>query len=94
MLEGIICRYRYGIAWRDLPEVFGPWQAMGTWRHRLAAEGAWGTIVSVLIAHADAEGLDDWSVPVNSTIARAYQRVTNTTRLTWPLSHSSSTGIR
>jgi transposase len=29
MLEGIIYRYRCGIAWRDLPEVFGPWQADG-----------------------------------------------------------------
>ena len=25
MVEGIIYRYRTGIAWRDLPEVFGPW---------------------------------------------------------------------
>ena len=26
VIEGIIYRYRCGIAWRDLPEVFGPWQ--------------------------------------------------------------------
>jgi transposase len=25
MVEGIIYRCRCGIAWRDLPEVFGPW---------------------------------------------------------------------
>ncbi len=25
MVEGIIYRYRCGIAWRDLPKVFGPW---------------------------------------------------------------------
>lgn len=26
MVEGIIYRYRCGIAWRDLPKVFGQWQ--------------------------------------------------------------------
>ncbi|GAA5168995.1 MULTISPECIES: transposase [Amycolatopsis] len=26
MVEGIIYRYRCGIAWRDVPPVFGPWQ--------------------------------------------------------------------
>lgn len=28
MLEGIIYRFRCGIAWRDLPESFGPWQTV------------------------------------------------------------------
>lgn len=60
-------RYRCGIAWRDLPEVFGPWQTVWTWHHRLAAGGTWDTIVSTLIAQADAEGLVDWSVSVDST---------------------------
>ncbi|MGO2069702.1 IS5 family transposase [Glutamicibacter arilaitensis] len=82
MVEGIIYRHRCGIAWRDLPEVFGPWQTVWTWHHRLAAEGVWDTIVSALIAQADAEGLVDWSVSVDSTIARAHQHATNTTRLT------------
>jgi transposase len=26
VVEGIIYRYRCGIAWRDLPASFGPWQ--------------------------------------------------------------------
>jgi len=26
MVEAIIYRYRCGIPWRDLPEVYGPWQ--------------------------------------------------------------------
>ena len=82
MLEGIIYRYRCGIAWRDLPEVFGPWQTVWTWHHRLATEGAWDTIVESLVAQADAEGLVDWSVSVDSTIARARQHATNTTRTT------------
>ena len=27
MVEGIVYRYRSGIAWRDLPVVFGSWRA-------------------------------------------------------------------
>lgn len=50
------------ITWRDLPGAFGPWQKVWAWRHRLAVAGAWDTIVSALIAQADAEGLVDWSV--------------------------------
>ena len=28
VVEGIIYRYRTGIAWRDVPECFGPWQTI------------------------------------------------------------------
>lgn len=91
VLEGIIYRYRCGIAWRDLPEVFGPWQTVWTWHHRLATDGTWDKIVSTLIAQADVEGLVDWSVSVDSTIARAHQHATNTARPTggWIELHES-----
>ena len=39
MIEGIIYRYRCGIAWRDLPAEFGPWKTVWK-RHRWwAADG-------------------------------------------------------
>ncbi|KLO63866.1 transposase [Dermacoccus sp. PE3] len=82
MVEGIVYRYRTGIAWRDLPEVYGPWQTVWTWHRRLAHDGTWDKIHSELTAAADAAGLIDWSVSVGSTIARAHQHATNTTRLT------------
>lgn len=82
MVEAIICRYRCGIAWRDLPKVFGPWQTVWTWHRRMAEEGTWDTVLATLTAAADAEGLIDWSVAVDSTIARAHQHATNTTRHT------------
>jgi putative transposase len=28
VVDGIIYRYRCGIAWRDVPDVFGPWQTL------------------------------------------------------------------
>lgn len=82
MVEGIVYRYRTGIAWRDLPEVYGPWQTVWTWHRRLADDGIWDRIHAVLTAAADAAGLIDWSLSVDSTIARAHQHATNTRRLT------------
>lgn len=82
MAEGIIYRYRTGIAWRDLPEVYGPWQTVWTWHRRLADDGTWDRIHADLTTAADAAGLIQRSLSVDSTIARAHQHATNTTRLT------------
>ena len=82
MVEGIIYRYRCGIAWRDLPEVFGPWQTVWTWHRRMAFDQTWDRVLAKLTAAADAAGVVDWSLSVDSTIARAHQHATNTTRLT------------
>jgi putative transposase len=92
MVEGIIYRYRCGIAWRDLPEVFGPWQTVWTWHHRMAVEGTWDKVLAKLTAATDQVGLVDWSLSVDSTIARAHQHATNTKRRTggWIELHESS----
>ena len=45
----------------------------------MAAEGTWDTVLAKLTAAAAAQGLVDWSVSVDSTIARAHQHATNTT---------------
>jgi transposase len=84
MVEAIIYRYRCGIAWRDLPEVFGPWQTVWTWHHRMAADGTWDRVLAKLTAMANAAGLVDWSLSVDSTIARAHQHATNSRRLQEP----------
>jgi transposase len=39
VIEGIIYRLRTGIAWRDLPVVFGPWQTAPLCVNRLAWDG-------------------------------------------------------
>ena len=82
IVEAIVYRYRTGIAWRDLPEVFGPWQTVWTWHHRMAEDGTWDRVHARLTAAADQAGMIDWSLSVDSTIARAHQHATNTTRLT------------
>ena len=50
MLEGIIHRHRCGIAWRDLPEVFGRWRTVWTWHHRMATDGTWDKPLAKLTA--------------------------------------------
>ncbi|WP_027932347.1 transposase [Amycolatopsis thermoflava] len=82
MVEGIIYRYRCGIAWRDVPAVFGPWQTIWTWHRRLAAQGVWDAVLARLLATADAAGQIDWAISVDSTIARAHQHATTITRHT------------
>lgn len=81
MIEGIIYRYRTGIAWRDLPETFSKWQTVWTWHRRLAADGTWDAIHQALTAFATQNDRVDFTVSVDSTIARAHQHATNISRV-------------
>ena len=82
MVEGIIYRYRCGIAWRDVPEAFGPWQTIWCWHRRMSADGTWDAVLARLLSAAEAAEAIDWAVAVDSTIARAHQHATNVTRHT------------
>lgn len=81
VVEVIIYRYRTGIARRDLPREFGPWQTV--WKHHrlFAGDGTRDKVLTALLGRADAAGEIDGDVAVDSTIARAHQHATNTTRL-------------
>jgi transposase len=96
MVEAIVYRYRTGIAWRDLPVAFGPWQTAWTWHRRMATDGTWDAVLSRLTKKADAAGRVDWSLSVDSTIARAHQHATNVARLTggWVELHESARSVR
>ncbi len=59
---------------------FGPWQTAWKRHARFAADGVWDRVLTVLLTDADAAGELDWAVSVDSTIARAHQHATNTTR--------------
>lgn len=81
IIDGIIYRYRTGIPWRELPrEAFGPWQTVRKRHRRWAADGTWDTVLQKLTAQADSAGEIDWVVSVDSTINRAHQHATTTTR--------------
>ena len=81
VVEGIVYRYRTGVPWRDLPrEEFGPWRTVWKRHRRYAGDGTWDRVLQELLADADEQGLIDWTVSVDATIARAHQHATNTTR--------------
>ena len=79
-MEGIIYRFRTGIAWRDLPREFGPWQTVWKRHHRFSNDGTWDRIHITLLAEADAVGQIDWTVSIDSTINRAHQHATTLPR--------------
>lgn len=81
VVEGIIYRFRTGVAWRDLPASFGPWQTVWKRHKRFSTDGTWDRIHARLVAEADAAGEVDWDVSIDSTINRADQHATNLARV-------------
>ncbi|MDX6228666.1 MAG: hypothetical protein QOI76_2056 [Frankiales bacterium] len=73
LMEGAIYRYRTGVAWRDLPAEFGPWQTVWKRHHRFSVDGTWDRVLSALQVQADARGKIDWRLSVDSTSARVHQ---------------------
>ena len=82
VVEGIIYRFRTGIAWRDLPATFGPWQTVWKRHKRYSVDGTWDRIHARLVAEADAQDEVVWDVSVDSTINRAHQHATTLARST------------
>lgn len=89
LVEGAIYRYRTGIAWRDLPVEFGPWQTVWRRHHLFSTDGTWDKVLTALQAQADARGEIDWRVSVDSTIARVHQHGATAARSSQkPTSHT------
>ena len=84
VIEGIVYRLRTGVAWRDLPESFGPWQTIWMRHKRFSTDGTWDKIHARLVAEADAAGRFEWNVSVDSTINRAHQHATTLSRVEAP----------
>ena len=81
VVEGMIYRLRTGIPWRDLPVEFGPWQTVWKRYDRFAKDGTFDAILTRLQSDADAAGLVDWNVSVDSTIVRVHQHGATAARL-------------
>ena len=82
VVEAIIYRFRAGIPWRDLPESYGSWKTAWKRHRRFSGDGTWDKILTRLLAEADALGMIDWEVSVDSTVNRAHQHATNLARVT------------
>ena len=90
VVEGIVFRYRTGVAWRDLPGRFGPSQSVWKRHHRFATDGTWDKLLRVTQAEADAAGRVDWNVSVDSSIVRAHQHSATAKRSAARIAPSSS----
>jgi transposase len=92
VVEGIVYRYRTGIAWRDLPREFGPWQTVWKRHARFSRDGTWDRLLTRLQAQADAAGELDWQVSVDSTVVRVHQHGATARRSSSkPTSHTGGT---
>lgn len=80
LVDGVRWRVRVGAPWRDVPERYGHWQSVyGLFRCWQRA-GVWALIWAKLMAFADAAGLINWWVSVDSTICRAHQHAAGARR--------------
>jgi transposase len=70
VVEGIIYRFRCGLAWCDVPVEFGPWQTCGS-HCRYAGDGTWERALAALPADVGSAGLVGWTVGADSSIIRA-----------------------
>jgi len=92
VIEGAIYRLRTGIAWRDLPPDFGPWQTVWKRHYRFSLDVTWDRVLLALQVEADAKGQIDWRVSVDSTAARVHQHGASAARLELkPTSHTGRT---
>ncbi|WP_438270660.1 IS5 family transposase [Streptomyces platensis] len=73
VLNGIVWKFRTGVAWRDVPERYGPWATLHTRFRRWALDGTFERMLQAAQARADAAGDIDWLVSVDSTVVRAHQ---------------------
>lgn len=73
VLNGIVWKFRTGVAWRDVPERYGSWATVYTRFRRWAGDGTFERMLRAAQAKADAAGSIDWLVSVDSTVVRAHQ---------------------
>jgi transposase len=73
VIEGIVYRYRTGVAWRDVPREFGPWQTVWKRHNKFAKDGTWDRLLTALQAQADATGDIDWKLSIDSSVMRVHQ---------------------
>ncbi|GAA2120375.1 hypothetical protein GCM10009759_69210 [Kitasatospora saccharophila] len=72
-MNGVLRRLRTGAIWRDLPERYGPWRIV-YWRFaQWEKEGTWARLLQEVQVRDDAVGAVEWTVSVDSTVARAHQ---------------------
>ncbi|WP_432757769.1 IS5 family transposase [Saccharopolyspora erythraea] len=82
ILEGIAWRFRTGTPWRDVPEVFGPWQTVWKHHHRFSIDGTYQRMFDVVRSSYGIDAGDDLAqlLSVDSSVVRAHQHAAGAPR--------------
>lgn len=67
-IEAVLYRAKTGMAWRDLPERFGPWKSVYNRFANWARQGRWAAIFKALQVE-----VDDAGSIVDGSVVRAHQ---------------------
>ena len=70
MLDGILYWLSTGIAWRDLPERFGPWQSVYGRFRAWTRQGVWEKVFAALI---EQDIVDESTLMLDSTTIKVHQ---------------------
>ena len=66
----------------NIQESFGSWKTVWKRHRRFSGDGTWDQILTELLSQADAVGLIEWEVSVDSTVNRAHQHGATLARTT------------
>jgi len=80
VINGVLFRTRAGCPWRDLPECYGNGKTVYNRHRRWSLDGTWAKILDRLRAGCDAAEAKDWTVGIDSAIARAHQHAAGARR--------------
>lgn len=73
VINGVMWRTRTGSPWRDLPGDYGHWKTVYNRHRRWCADGTWAAVLDELRRGADGDQGAEWSVGIDSSVARAHQ---------------------
>ncbi|MFJ7912964.1 IS5 family transposase [Kitasatospora sp. NPDC096204] len=73
VVNGVLWRLRTGAPRRDLPERYGPWQTVYRRFAQWEKDGTWAALLREVQVRNDAVGTVEWTVSIDSTVARAHQ---------------------
>lgn len=91
VINGMLFKARTGVAWRDLPERYGPWKTVYNRFWRWSRTGTLSALVARVKVLAEAIDELDREVSVDSSIVRAHQHAAGARRV--PASHTGGERI-
>ena len=62
VINGILWVLATGVAWRDAPERYGPWQTLYDRFVRWTGDGTWERILAALLSEMEQRGQIDWEL--------------------------------